>query len=122
MAPGRQARPQILAATHAAVAAACVLLQTAVAMLARPGLDDGLYLFAAQTLRTKASRQLAQLGRVERYLWLRDQALHLADHLSHTPVLQRYCCLTLVALIVQWDAWTDALAFLGEQLLLLLHS
>ena len=70
-----------------------------------------LQLFAAQTLRSKASRQLSQLPQ-SRWAWLRDQTVLLAEHSSRTPLLQRYFCLTLVALVVQWEEWTDALPFL----------
>ena len=89
-----------------------LLRQGSVDILAQPGLDDALHLFAAQTLRSKACRQLGQLG-PEGYSWLREQAVRLAQQ-AQTPVLQRYFCLTLVALVVQWDDWTDALAFLRE--------
>lgn len=78
-----------------------------------PGLDDALYLFAAQTLRSKSCRQLQELES-QSYAWLRDQIVQLLGKHAHTPVLQRYLCLTLVALIVQWEAWSDALAFLRE--------
>ena len=70
-----------------------------------------LQLFAAQTLRSKAARQLSQLPQ-SRWAWLRDQTVLLAEHSSRTPLLQRYFCLTLVALVVQWEEWTDALPFL----------
>ena len=85
-------------------------------MLSRPGGNEAtaaLQLFAAQTLRSKAARQLRQLP-ATRWPWLREQTVLLAEHCSRTPLLQRYFCLTLVALIVQWEDWADPLLFLRK--------
>lgn len=82
-------------------------------MFNRTGATAALQLFAAQTLRSKTARQLTQLPQ-SRWPWLRDQTVLMAEHGSSNPLLQRYLCLTLVALIVQWEDWKDPLPFLRE--------
>ena len=90
-------------------------LQGSVDIFDVPGLDDALYLFAAQTLRSKACKELQELGS-QGYAWLRDQVVQLMGKQPHAPVLQRYLCLTLVALVVQWEEWSDALGFLRKRM------